>query len=54
MDDDIRAGVARRQPTGRLWTPKDVARRVAFLLSHEGAWTSGQVIHTDGGYSAPS
>jgi 3-oxoacyl-[acyl-carrier protein] reductase len=54
MDDDIRVGVARRQPTGRLGTPQDVARLVAFLLSDEGAWTSGQVIHTDGGYSAPS
>ena len=54
MDDDIRAGVARRQPTGRLGTPQDVARLVAFLLSDDGAWISGQVIHTDGGYSAPS
>jgi 3-oxoacyl-[acyl-carrier protein] reductase len=54
MDDDIRGGVARRQPTGRLGTPADVAKLVAFLLSDEGAWTSGQVIHTDGGYSAPS
>jgi 3-oxoacyl-[acyl-carrier protein] reductase len=54
MDDDIRAGVARRQPTGRLGTPADVARLVAFLLSDDGAWTSGQVIHTDGGYSSPT
>ena len=54
MNDQIRAGVARRQPTGRLGTPADVAKLVAFLLSDEGAWTSGQVIHTDGGYSAPT
>ena len=44
MDDEIRASVARR-------TPADVARLVAFLLSDEGAWTTGQLIHTDGGYS---
>jgi len=54
MDDEIRSGVARRQPTGRLGTPADVAKLVAFLLSDEGAWTSGQVIHTDGGYAAPT
>jgi 3-oxoacyl-[acyl-carrier protein] reductase len=54
MNDDIRAGVARRQPTGRLGTPADVAKLVAFLLSEEGAWTTGQVIHTDGGYSSPT
>ena len=54
MDDAIREGVARRQPTGRLGTPADVAKLVAFLLSDEGAWVSGQVIHADGGYSAPS
>lgn len=54
MDDGIRAGVASRQPMGRMGTPADVARLIAFLLSDDGAWTSGQVIHTDGGYSAPS
>ena len=54
MNDDIRAGVARHQPTGRLGTPADVAKLVAFLLSDEGAWTSGQIVKTDGGYSAPT
>jgi 3-oxoacyl-[acyl-carrier protein] reductase len=54
MNDEIRAGVVRHQPTGRIGTPGDVAKLVAFLLSDEGAWTSGQVIHTDGGYSAPT
>ena len=54
MNDEIRSGVARHQPTGRLGTPADVAMLVAFLLSDEGAWTSGQLIHTDGGYSAPT
>ena len=42
MNDDIRAGVARRQPTGRLGTPADVAKLVAFLLSDEGAWTAAR------------
>jgi len=52
MDDDIRASVARRTPAGRLGTPGDVARLVAFLLSDDGAWTTGQLIHADGGYSS--
>jgi 3-oxoacyl-[acyl-carrier protein] reductase len=52
MDDDLRASLAGRQPTGRLGTPEDVAGLVAFLLSDDGAWTSGQLIHTDGGFSA--
>jgi 3-oxoacyl-[acyl-carrier protein] reductase len=52
MNDDIRAEVARSQPTGRIGTPADVARLVAFLLSDDGVWTTGQLIHSDGGYSA--
>ena len=52
MDNALRAELARRQPTGRLGTPADVARIVSFLLSDEGAWTTGQLIHADGGFSA--
>ncbi len=52
MDDDLRAALAGRQPSGRLGTPADVARIVAFLLSDDGAWTTGQLIHSDGGFSA--
>jgi enoyl-[acyl-carrier-protein] reductase (NADH) len=28
-----------------------VAKLIAFLLSDDGAWTTGQLIHTDGGFS---
>jgi 3-oxoacyl-[acyl-carrier protein] reductase len=52
MNDEIRASVLRRQPTGRLGTPTDVAKLIAFLLSEDGAWTTGQLIHTDGGFSS--
>jgi 3-oxoacyl-[acyl-carrier protein] reductase len=51
MDDALREQLARRQPTGRLGTPADVARIISFLLSDEGAWTTGQLIHADGGFS---
>ena len=52
MDDDVRAMLRKRQPTGRLGTPEDVAKLIAFLLSDDGAWTTGQLIHTDGGFSS--
>ncbi len=52
MDDALRTELTRRQPTGRLGAPADVARIVSFLLSDDGAWTTGQLIHSDGGFSA--
>jgi 3-oxoacyl-[acyl-carrier protein] reductase len=52
MTDAIRESATRRQPTGRLGTPEDVAKLISFLLSDDGAWTTGQLIHTDGGFSS--
>lgn len=52
MDDGIREAVLARQPTGRLGTPADIAGTVAFLLSPAGRWVSGQLIKSDGGFSA--
>ena len=52
MSDEVREALVRRQPSGRLGTPADVARLVSFLLSDDVAWTTGQLIHTDGGFSS--
>ncbi|MHA7222170.1 SDR family oxidoreductase [Arthrobacter sp. RHLT1-20] len=52
MDRQLRENLARRQPGGRLGTPADVAATVAFLLSPEGRWVSGQLVKADGGFSA--
>ena len=52
MDNGVRSAVLSRQPTGRLGTPADVAGTVAFLLSPAGRWVSGQLIKSDGGFSA--
>lgn len=52
MTDELREVLRRRQPAGRLGTPEDVAGIVAFLLSADGAWTTGQLIHSDGGFAA--
>ncbi len=52
MDEPLRDELARRHPGGRLGTPADVAGTVAFLLSPEGRWMSGQLVKADGGFSA--
>lgn len=52
MDPGLRGELSRQQPGGRLGTPADVAGTVAFLLSPEGRWMSGQLVKADGGFSA--
>jgi len=51
-DDRTRATVARENPGGRWSTPLDTARLVAWLLSDEADWVTGQTIASDGGWSA--
>ena len=41
--------VATQYPLGRLGTPQDIAAVVAFLVSSDAAWITGQVINADGG-----
>ncbi len=38
-------------PLGRVGEPEDIANTIAFLLSEEASWITGQVIHVDGGRS---
>jgi 3-oxoacyl-[acyl-carrier protein] reductase len=52
MDDTIRDDLLRLQPFGRLGQPADIASVVAFLVSDEGRWVSGQLLKADGGFSA--
>lgn len=52
MDDETRDGLAGYHPLGRFGTPHDIAAVTAFLLSGDGRWVSGQLLHTDGGFSA--
>jgi 3-oxoacyl-[acyl-carrier protein] reductase len=52
MDAPLRAALAPQHPSGRLGTPQDIAAIVSFLVSPEGRWISGQLLHADGGFSA--
>ena len=45
------AALVRQLPAGRLGTPEDIAEVVAFFASSRNAFTTGQVIVCDGGYT---
>jgi 3-oxoacyl-[acyl-carrier protein] reductase len=51
-DEELRAAVIAAHPGGRWSTPTDTARLVAWLLSDEAEWITGQTIASDGGWSA--
>ena len=40
---------AAMDPLGRIGQPEEVARAIAFLLSPDNAWITGQVLGVDGG-----
>jgi 3-oxoacyl-[acyl-carrier protein] reductase len=42
--------VRRHFPSGRWGTPDDPARLIAWLVTDEAAWITGQVINTEGGF----
>ncbi|WP_314648667.1 SDR family oxidoreductase [uncultured Microbacterium sp.] len=52
MNDEIRDALTPLHPLGRAGTPRDIAGVTSFLLSPEGRWITGQLLHTDGGFSA--
>ncbi|WP_426566604.1 SDR family oxidoreductase [Angustibacter sp. McL0619] len=51
MTDEIRAMGVAETPAGRLGTGRDTADLVRFLLSDEGSWINGQLLHSNGGFN---
>src|SRR5207245_649573 len=48
---DMQRAIAAATPLGRLGTPEEFARVVAFLASDQARWITGQVVLADGGLS---
>jgi 3-oxoacyl-[acyl-carrier protein] reductase len=49
ISEELRAEFSRQAPLGRPSLPQDSADLVAFLLSSEGGWITGQLLHSNGG-----
>ncbi len=52
LSDDTRKKMEEQIPAGRIGTPQDVAKAVAFLASDDAAYITGQVLGVDGGMGA--
>jgi 3-oxoacyl-[acyl-carrier protein] reductase len=50
MTPHIRQAGMAQTPAGRLGTPADTADLVRFLMSDAGAWITGQVLYSNGGF----
>lgn len=50
MTEEIVAAVTAATPSGRPGEPDDAARLVAWLVSDEARWITGQVINSEGGF----
>lgn len=50
MNDELKAYLSQRTPSGRVGLPQDAARLIAFLASEESEWVTGQIIHSNGGF----
>jgi 3-oxoacyl-[acyl-carrier protein] reductase len=49
LSAEVKEGLMRQIPLGRLGSPSDVAAAVCFLASEEAGYMTGQVLHVNGG-----
>ena len=54
MTEEVRASGAAATPGGRLGGPGTVSDLVRFLVSEQGAWIRGQLLHSNGGFATPA
>lgn len=54
LSGDAHEQLRARFPTGRWGTPDDAARAVAWLVSEEAGWITGQTISSEGGFRRAS
>ena len=54
QDEDILEEIAQQTPAGRITTPEDVAKIVAFLCGPDAEMIRGQIILADGGFTLPA
>jgi 3-oxoacyl-[acyl-carrier protein] reductase len=50
MDEGLKRELLPRFPLGRIGTPEDAARVVAWLASEEAGWVTGQIVNSEGGF----
>ena len=50
ISEELRGELAEEIALGRPSLPEDSANLVAFLLSPEGGWITGQVLYSNGGH----
>ncbi|MFC4323094.1 SDR family oxidoreductase [Litchfieldia salsa] len=50
MTDEIREYLLPKFPMGRIGSPEDVARTIAFIASDDAKWITGQIINSEGGF----
>jgi 3-oxoacyl-[acyl-carrier protein] reductase len=49
LSDEVRQGILKNVPLGKLGEPEDIAGAVAYLASAEAKYITGQVLTVDGG-----
>ena len=51
LSEKVKEVMLQEIPAGRMGTPEDVANAVAFLVSDQAAYITGQVLSVDGGFA---
>lgn len=49
LDEDTRAALCDETPLGRIGSPEDVARSIAYLCSDDASFVTGQILGVSGG-----